>query len=222
MATSHGALYYPFHLCSEQTLHRLLSDYQSVHFCDYMALQLTRMSGTTAYQDRMGQAFPDLVKAGRIVQGYSVSGSLDAEMTRSIDRDLADPTWRQRFHAAIVEDRRFQRGLFDLGHSLLIAGARVPGPAALLTLIEDARATATASVDRVKSLADRRLAPDEAYEYEYGLALLKTSAALHYTIRLALLHHLVAVTDSPRHFELLHRTLLRDGIALENRLSAAR
>lgn len=49
-----NVLYYPFHLCHERTLQRLLEEYGSIHFRDYMALQLTRMSGTTAYADRMG------------------------------------------------------------------------------------------------------------------------------------------------------------------------
>ena len=35
------ALYYPFHLCHERTLERLLKEYSVVHFRDFMALQLT-------------------------------------------------------------------------------------------------------------------------------------------------------------------------------------
>jgi len=221
MLARREALYYPFHLCSRQTIERLLSDYAVVHFRDYMALQLTRMTGTTAYEDRMGHAFPELVQAGRIVQGYSVSGPLDAEMAQSIDRDLADPTWRAHFHDALVEDRRFQRGLFDLSHSMVLAGVRVPGPAALLTLLETRRAVAHASVTHVTSLLDRRLGLEAAYDCEYGLALVKTSAALRYTVRLTRQHGFIAVTDSPRHFALLQITLAREEINLDNRLSLA-
>jgi len=48
------ALYYPFHLCSRDTLTHLLSAYALVHFRDYMALQLTPMCGT--WRSRTGSA----------------------------------------------------------------------------------------------------------------------------------------------------------------------
>ena len=121
------------------TLQRLLEEYGSIHFRDYMALQLTRMSGTTAYADRMGDRHEDLVKSGRIVQGHSVSGPLDENMTALVNRDLADAIWRAQFHVALVNDRRFQRGLFELTHGVRIGDTLVPGPAAWLRLIEDQR-----------------------------------------------------------------------------------
>ena len=216
-APARRALYYPFHLCHEQTLARLLEDYRAVHFRDYMALQLTPMSGTTAYQDRMGQYHPELVTTGQIVQGYSVSGPLDADSISVVDRDLADKTWRAVFHNGLTNNRRFQRGLFDLSHSFAVGSSTVPGPAALLRLLEERRMTQTCSVKQVQALSSRRLASDEDYEYEYALALVKTSAALAYTVRLCRQHALEAVTDSEVHFTLLKRTCAREGISLENR-----
>ncbi len=216
-APARHALYYPFHLCHEQTLARLLTDYASVHFRDYMALQLTPMSGTTAYQDRMGHYHPALVEGGRIVQGYSVSGPLEADAVSAVDRDLADQIWRTIFHGGLRDDRRFQRGLFDLSHSFAVAGSAVPGPAALLRLLEESRMTQACSVEQLQTLSRPRLAPDDGYAYEYALALVKTSAALVYTVRLCGQHKLDAVTDSDVHFRLLERTCTRDGISLQNR-----
>lgn len=216
-APTHRALYYPFHLCHERTLARLLEDYGSVHFRDYMALQLTPMSGTTAYQDRMGQYHPELVRTGQIVQGYSVSGPLDADAVSAVNRDLADRAWRACFHEGLRTDRRFQRGLFDLSHSVVVGGSTVPGPAALLRLLEEERLAQACSVEQLQALSRRRLFPEEGYEYEYALALVKTSAALVYTIRLCRQHGLEAVTDSEVHFRLLERTCSRDEISLQNR-----
>jgi hypothetical protein len=217
-ASARRALYYPFHLCHEQTLARLLQDYRAIHFRDYMALQLTPMSGTTAYQDRMGQYHPEMIEAGRIVQGYSVNGPLDANAVSAIDRDLADRTWRAAFHDGLTNNRRFQRGLFDLSHSFVLGGSTVPGPAALLRLLEERRITQICSVKQVQALSSGRLASDESYDYEYALALVKTSAALVYTIRLCRQHTLEAVTDSEFHFHLLEQTCLRDGISLQNKM----
>ena len=156
-----NVLYYPFHLCHERTLQRLLEEYGSIHFRDYMALQLTRMSGTTAYADRMGDRHEDLVKSGRIVQGHSVSGPLDENMTALVNRDLADAIWRAQFHDALVNDRRFQRGLFELTHGVRIGDTLVPGPAAWLRLIEDQRRFTACSVDRLQRLTRTRLSLDE-------------------------------------------------------------
>ena len=216
-ASTRHALYYPFHLCHEQTLARLLEDYRAVHFRDYMALQLTPMSGTTAYQDRMGQYHPELIATGQIVQGYSVSGPLDADAISAVDRDLADKTWRAAFHHGLTNNRRFQRGLFDLSHSVAVGSSTVPGPAALLRLLEERRTTQACSVKQVQILSSRQLTSDEGYEYEYALALVKTSSALTYTIRLCRQHELEAVTDSEIHFTLLKQTCAREEISLANR-----
>jgi len=217
-ASTQRALYYPFHLCHERTLARLLEQYRAVHFRDYMALQLTPMSGTTAYQDRMGQYYPELVGTGQIVQGYPVSGPLDADARSAVNRDLSDLTWRHIFHDGLREDRRFQRGLFDLSHSFVIGDSTVPGPAALLRLLDEKRQAQACSVEQAQALSRRRLLCEDAYEFEYVLALIKTSAALVYTIRLCRQHGLEAVTDSEVHFKLLEHTCRREGASLKNRL----
>jgi hypothetical protein len=210
------ALYYPFHLCHEQTLDRLLAVYASIHFRDYMALQLTAWTGTTAYKDRMGDYYPDVVNSGRLVQGYPVSGPLDVPMAAAVDRDLSDAYWRTLFHGALREDRRFQRGLFDLSHGMLLGGTMVPGPAAWLRLIENSRMHQPCSVETLRNLSTKQIGQDQGYEYEYALALVKTSASLAYTIRLAIRHDLEAVTDSEPHYRLLERTRIRDHINLCN------
>ena len=88
------ALFYPFHLCHPDTLARLLTRFASVHFRDFMALQLTPMSGMTAFQERMGLSFPDLVEAGRLVQGYDVSGPLPPAVAAAVDRETNAPLAR--------------------------------------------------------------------------------------------------------------------------------
>ena len=213
---SRSALFYPFHLCTPRTLEGLLERYDIIHFRDYMALRLTPMAGTMAYQDRMGDGYPDLVEAGRLVQGHRVSGPLDQASSDAVDRDLADSSWRLLFHEALTNDRRFQRGLFDLTHSMRIGPSLVPGPAALLSLLEPSRAVRPVTVKRVQHLARTSLSLEEAYEFEYGLALLKTSAAQVYTIRLAQAHGLLPVTDSHSHYMLLNQTLLRDAVNIGN------
>ncbi|TKB65850.1 MAG: hypothetical protein E8D52_15765 [Nitrospira sp.] len=65
--TRSGVLFYPFHLCHERTLQRLLERYQQVHFRDYMAIQISLFCGTMAFPDRMGDAFPDLLASKRLV-----------------------------------------------------------------------------------------------------------------------------------------------------------
>jgi hypothetical protein len=212
------ALYYPFHLCHEETLRRLLNEYQSIHFRDYMSLQITPMSGTTAYSDRMGQFFPDLVRSGRIVQGHSVSGPLTSDLAEAIDRDLSDKTWRHCFHEALRHDRRFQHGLFDLSHGIRIGQTLVAGPAAFLSLTEDRRSRQPFSVHRLQELSVPTQDVADGYDYEYALAWVKTSASLWHTIRLAGEHDLEAVTDSPSHYRLLEQSLHRDRLTLTNRL----
>jgi hypothetical protein len=210
------ALYYPFHLCHEQTLLRLLDQYDSVHFRDFMALQLTSMAGTTAYTERMGNSYETLVRQGRIVQGYPVSGPLDEEMVHAIDRDLSDSAWRALFHFAFVSDRRFQRGLLDITHGTRIGGTLVPGPAAFLELARESRRETPFSVDSIRDLSQGSTAND-GFDYEYGMAVIKTSASLVYTIRLSQQHDLECVTDSEYHFRLLEHTTTRDRVEIVNR-----
>ena len=204
------ALFYPFHLCHQETLARLLARFATVHFRDFMALQLTPMSGMTAFQDRMGMSFPDLVDSGRLVQGYDVSGPLSPALAAAIDRDLRDPLWRARFHHALRRDRRLQRGLFEPSHSLRIGDSLVPGPAALLRLMDDSFRQQDYALDQVRALSKRRLTLEEGYHYEYGLALVKTSASLVYTQTLALANQLQPVTDSPAHFALYAQSCVRE------------
>ncbi|MCE3225258.1 MAG: hypothetical protein K0S58_3438, partial [Nitrospira sp.] len=179
----------------------MLTRYESIHFRDYMALRLTPLMGTMAYQDRMGDDHPTLVESGRLVQGYSVSGPLDPSARAAVDRDLGDPRWR---------------ALFELTHAMRMGEALVPGPAALLRLLEASRAQRRYTVAIVQGLARPSLTLEEAYEFEYGLALLKTSAAQVYTIRLAEEQQLLPVTDSHAHYALLNQTLMREGLDLGN------
>ena len=212
------ALFYPFHLCHPDTLERLLTRFATVHFRDFMALQLTPMSGMTAFQDRMGMSFPDLIKSGRLVQGYDVSGPLPPAVAIAIDRDLHDPLWRARFHTSLRRDRRLQRGLFEPSHSLRIGDSLVPGPAALLRLMDDSFRQQAYDLGRVSALSKCSVTLDEGYHFEYGLALVKTSASLVYTQTLALAHELQPVTDSPAHFALYARSCVRENWLRTNHL----
>ncbi|MGH7216743.1 MAG: hypothetical protein ACREIG_05860 [Nitrospiraceae bacterium] len=212
------ALFYPFHLCHSETLARLLTRFITIHFRDFMALQLTPVSGVTAFQDRMGMSFPDLIESGRLVQGYNVSGPLRPTAPAAIDRDLHDPLWRAHFHTALCRDRRFQRGLFEPSHSLRIGDSLVPGPAALLRLMDDSFREHAYNLDRVRALSTKNITLEEGYHYEYGLALVKTSASLVYTQTLARAHQLQPVTDSPAHFSLYAQSCTRENWSRTNLL----
>ena len=211
-----NVLYYPFHLCHEQTLERLLEDYQTVHFRDFMALQLTPFMGTTAFPDRMGDYHPELLKAGRIVQGYDLNGPLPSELISAVNRDLADPSWRWLFQEALTKDSRFQRGLFPDPKD---SSVRIGQAAEALPWVHDQHLRWTDhpfQVDTVQALSRQRLQGEAAIRFEYGWALIKTSASLVYTIELCHGKNLVAATDSKFHYQLLERTCERDQIALRN------
>jgi hypothetical protein len=218
MTEHRNALYYPFHLCSERTLTLLLKHFHTLHFRDYMAIQLTPFFGTTAFQDRMGDGHPELVTAGRLIQGHHTSGTLDTELEAAIDRDMTDPIWRTLFHRVFTEQRRFQRGLFDPSHGMMIGNTVVPGPAALLCLMDDSRAVHPYTVETVRRMSSSRPTLAAGYEFEYGLALIKTAASGMWTRRLALHHRLAVVTDSPGHHALLRRSCNRDGINVADHL----
>ena len=209
-------VFYPVHLCHERTLELLLAEYDSVHFRDFMALQLTPFVGTTAFPDRMGDYYPELLDAGRIIQGHNVSGTLHPDMIAAVDRDLADPTWRSIFHDALSDDYHFQRALFDEseirqrgnGSSVeipLLSGFRTPD-----------RQTTSFSVELVKTLSRRSRPHQHDPVFEYGWALVKTSAALAYTIQLCHQLHGKAVTDSASHHRLLTQSCYRERIELSN------
>ena len=212
------ALFYPFHLCHAETLTRLLARFATIHFRDFMALQLSLLSGMTAFQDRMGMSFPDLIESKRLVQGYDVSGPLSPPVAAAIDRDLQDPQWRTRFHTALCQDRRLQRGLFEPSHSLRIGNSLVPGPAALLRFMDVSFRRRTYDLDHVRTLSMKRLSPEEGYHCEYGVALVKTSAALVYTQTLTLAQQLQPVTDSPAHFSLYAQSCIREDWLRTNHL----
>jgi len=195
-----------------------LTRFATVHFRDFMALQLTPMSGVTAFQDRMGMSFPDLIKSGRLIQGYDVSGPLSSIVAAVIDRDLRDPLWRACFHTALRLDRRLQRGLFEPSHSLRIGDRLVPGPAALLCLMDDSFRQQAYDLDQVRALSKRNITLEEGYHYEYGLALVKTSASLVYTQALTLEHQLQPATDSPAHFALYAQSCIRENWTKTNHL----
>jgi len=197
-----AAFYYPFHLCPRETLEHLLSGYALVHFRDYMALQLTPMCGTMAFPDRISDQYPDLYAPGRIVQGHNVSGPISAEMGGQIDGDLADRDWRQMFHSALCDEPRFRRGFDDRGaDAALFASWLAPK-----------WADYPMSLAEVRQLSGRKHDPERAFEY--GMMLVKTSAALRYTIQLCQRHALEAATDSRAHDRLLKRILTRDHLQL--------
>ena len=212
------ALFYPFHLSHPDTLTRLLARFATVHFRDFMALQLTPMSGVTAFQDRMGMGFPELIASGRLVQGYNVSGPLQPAVAAAVDRDLQDPLWRKLFHAALCRNRRLQRGLFEPSHSLRIGDSLVPGPAALLRLMDHSFSLQNYDLTQVRRLCRNNLTLEEGYAFEYGLALVKTSASLVYTQTLASVHQLQPVTDSPAHFALYAQSCARESWPNTNHL----
>ena len=214
-----NALFYPVHLCHERTLERLLAEYDIVHFRDFMALQLTPFMGTTAFPDRMGDYYPDLLDAGRIVQGHNVSGALQPDMIAAVDRDLADPAWRAIFHDALSDDYQFQRTLFDEAE----IRKRGNGDSVEIPLLSGIRTpdwqTTPFSVESVKALTrqTRRTRPHQHDpKFEYGWALVKTSAALAHTIQLCRQLRGAAVTDSASHHRLLAQSCYRERIGLSN------
>lgn len=213
-----NALYYPFHLCHDLTLRRVCEEYGEVHFRDYMALQLTPLVGTTAFPDRIGDAHPELLKAGKIVQGHHVSGPMSSEVIIAVNRDLADLQWRTVFHDALTEDFRFQRGLFPLLEKQGSAESATLAIPSWMTCGITEWKTMPYSVEAVQALTHRQLPGHEEERFEYGFALIKTAAALVNTIRLCRQLDLVAVTDSIAHHQLLTRTCQRDGIELLNHL----
>ena len=199
-----AAFYYPFHLCCRACLEHLLSRYALVHFRDYMALQLTPMCGTMAYPDRISDQYPDLYAQGQIVQGHHVSGSLSAEMGGRIDRDFADSGWREIFHSALRSEPRFRRGFAERGEDA----------AQFAPWLDEGWATCQMSLAEVCQMSSRKLDPERTLALEYGLMLVKTSAALWYTIQLCQRHAFEAATDSPAHDRLLNRILTRDHVQL--------
>jgi hypothetical protein len=72
------------------------------------------------------------------------------------------------------------------------------------------------TVETLQVMSRRPLPEQENLDFEYGFGLIKTSAALIYSIRLCQQLGLVAVTDLASHHRLLTRTCLRDSVDLTN------
>ncbi|MCY4614014.1 MAG: hypothetical protein OXB94_10405 [Nitrospira sp.] len=204
-----NALYYPFHLCHERTLELLLQEYAIVHFRDFMALRLTPFMGTTAFPDRMGDYYPQLLEAGRIIQGHNVSGTLRPEVIAAVDQDLADPTWRSMFHEALSDDYRFQRTLFDESDIQLRGNVASTENSLLSTLRTPDWQKQSYSVESVKTLSRQSIHQEDVPVFEYGWALVKASAALTYTLQLCHRLHVAAVTDSVSYHRLFTRSCQR-------------
>lgn len=210
------ALFYPFHLCHQRTLEQLLERFTCVHFRDYMAIRLSPFVGTTAYPDRMGDFFPGLIASGRLKQGYGVSGPLSRETSAAIDRGLSDAIWRTCFHEALRTDRRMQRGLFDESFITEADTARTGNHSGLARMSSSGWNVVPFTVERIRRMSQRPLRDPEADGFEYGLALLKTSAALVYTVELAKAERLAVATDSYAHLMLLALMTERDGLTVAN------
>ncbi len=181
-----------------------------------MALQLTPMMGTTAFPDRMGDYYPDFLKTGRIAQGYNLSGAMKPNMVLAVNQDLTDMAWRNHFQDFILNDRRFQRGLFPHPKEGTTQHPESPVTPEWLQFTEKEWADTSFDVEAVRILSHRRLHGKEATQFEYGWALIKTSVSLLYTIELCHQLDLVAATDSSAHHQLLTQTCQRDGVSLEN------
>jgi hypothetical protein len=212
-----NALYYPFHLCHARTLARLLADYSTVHFRDFMALQLTPMVGTTAFPDRMGDEHPESLKAGRIIQGHNVSGAMSSETSHAVNRDLADAQWRELFQESLLNNRRFQRGLFPEPRNPSSGTIETQAEPEWVQFCGMEWAKAPFQVETVQTLSRQRPGEEEAAHFEYGWALIKTSASLIYTIQLCHELNVSAVTDSSSHYDLLAQTCKREQIPLIHR-----
>jgi len=206
------ALYYPFHLCHGRTLELLLKEYAIVHFRDFMALRLTSFMGTTAFPDRMGDYYPQLLEAGRIIQGHNVSGTLHPDAMAAVDQDLADPTWRSIFHEALSDDYRFQRTLFD--ESDIQKRGDSLESSSLPTFGTTDWQERSFSVESVKVLSHQSLPHADDPVFEYGWALVKASAALAYTIQLCHQLHVGAVTDSVSYHRLFTQSCRRKQIEI--------
>jgi len=172
--------------------------------------------GTTAFPDQMGDYYPEFLASGRIIQGHDVSGPLNEKNVAAVNKDLGDAQWREIFHKAFHKDYRFQRGLFDISQLSKEEGSKADDPSVLSKFTSLDWKDRAYQVESIKDLSRRAFTENDGLAYEYGWALLKTSASLVYTLQLCKTHHLGAVTDSPSHSRLLNRTCTREGIHLSN------
>lgn len=209
-----NALYYPFHLCHDRTLAHLLVDYSTVHFRDFMALQLTPMAGITAFPDRMGDNHHKLLKAGRIIQGHNVNGAMSAETCDAVNLDLADTQWRGLFQESLLNNYRFQQGLFPETKNPSGKPVETQTEPEWMQFCGVEWVQAPIQVKTVQALSRQQRGGKETAHFEYGWALIKTAASLIYTIELCHQLNVSAVTDSPSHYHLLAHTCEREQIPL--------
>ncbi len=133
----------------------------------------------------------------------------------AVNQDLADPQWRHRFHESILNDRRFQRGLF--ANPQEIAGAAEAGNnPEWRQFQEETWKNISLNVEIVQALSSQRLEGDKASLFEFGWAMIKTSVSLIYTVQLCHQLQLTAATDSSAHYHLLTQTCTREDTKLEN------
>ena len=149
-----------------------------------MALQLTPMMGTTAFPDRMGDYYPEDLKAGRIVQGHPCSGAMGLNTVAAVDCDLADAQWRTIFQESMQKDPRFQRGLFSNPMEGRASSPEPPQKPEWEHYGDEDWATTLFDVAAVQVLSRQRIYCEELIRFEYGWALIKTAASLTYTIQL--------------------------------------
>jgi len=179
-----------------------------------MALQLTPMLGTTAFSDRMGDDHPELLKAGRIVQGHDVSGAMSSETSDAVNQDLADAQWRGLFQKSLLNNCRFQRGLFPEAQRPSDGPVQTQAEPEWLQFYGMEWAKAPFQVETVQALSRHRPVGEEMAHFEYGWAMIKTAASLTYTIQLCHQLNVSAVTDSSSHYHLLAQTCERKQILL--------
>jgi hypothetical protein len=112
------------------------------------------------------------------------------------------------FHAALHNEPRFRRGFAQRGEDATY----------FQPYLAERRASCPMSVAEIRELSGLNLDPERALAFEYGMMLVKTSAALWYTIKLCQRDALEAATDSRAHDQLLKRILTRDGLQLSTYL----
>jgi hypothetical protein len=78
------------------------------------------------------------------------------------------------------------------------------------------RAVQPYTLEGIRRLSKLHTSRSESYQFEYGMALVKTSAAGVWTGRLAQRLSVSVATDSPGHYDLLQRSLHRERIMLVN------
>jgi hypothetical protein len=162
-------LFYPFHLCHERTLAVAAGAVSASAFPGLYGHPSQSVLRDNSLSRTMGDAFPDLLASKRLVQGYNVSGPLTPDTCIAVDRDLTDSTWRGLFHRALVENRRFQRGLFD---GTDITGRHNDGHAEqpLMGRLKDVSFETTPfTVAGIRQLSRRRLIGRDADLFDYGL-----------------------------------------------------